>query len=81
MGSSEQVRRTVINDRMLAQGGRHEKMAEHNSERGSAKLDGDPIAAALKKIHDSVADEPLPDDFLDLLEQIDRKISAADEQL
>lgn len=38
----------------------------------------DPISAALKKIHDSVADEPLPDDFLDLLDQIDRKISAAD---
>lgn len=39
--------------------------------------EADPISAALRKIHDSVLDEPLPDDFLDLLEQIDLKISGA----
>ena len=39
--------------------------------------DADPISAALRKIHDSVLEEPLPDDFLDLLDQIDQKISAA----
>jgi Anti-sigma factor NepR len=40
--------------------------------------DNDPIAAALRKIHDAVLDESLPDDFLDLLDQIDQKIAAAD---
>jgi hypothetical protein len=36
----------------------------------------DPIAAALKQMHDAVASEALPDDFLRLLEQIDTKIAA-----
>ena len=37
---------------------------------------GDPIAAALKQMHDSVASEELPDDFLRLLGEIDDKIAA-----
>ena len=37
---------------------------------------GDPIAAALKQMHDSVASEELPDDFLRLLGEIDAKIAA-----
>jgi hypothetical protein len=36
----------------------------------------DPIAAALKQMHDAVASEDLPDDFLRLLEEIDTKIAA-----
>jgi Anti-sigma factor NepR len=80
MGSSEQVRRTAVHDKVPPLGRRHEKVAENNPELSGAKLDGDPISAALKKIHDAVADEPLPDDFLDLLEQIDRKISATDQR-
>lgn len=36
----------------------------------------DPIAAALKQMHDAVASEALPDDFLRLLDEIDSKIAA-----
>lgn len=36
----------------------------------------DPITAALKQMHDVVANEALPDDFLKLLEEIDTKIAA-----
>jgi hypothetical protein len=37
----------------------------------------DPIANALKQLHDSVAAEPVPEDFLRILDQIDAKIAAA----
>ncbi|MEO6715779.1 MAG: NepR family anti-sigma factor [Novosphingobium sp.] len=36
---------------------------------------GDPIAAALRQMHDSVASEDLPDDFLRLLGEIDARIA------
>ena len=36
---------------------------------------GDPIAAALKQMHDAVTSEELPDDFLRLLDEIDTKIT------
>lgn len=36
----------------------------------------DPIAAALKQMHDAVASEELPGDFLRLLDEIDTKIAA-----
>jgi Anti-sigma factor NepR len=39
-------------------------------------MGGDPIAAALKQMHDAVANEVLPDDFLRLLEEIDTKIAS-----
>jgi hypothetical protein len=39
-------------------------------------LGSDPITAALKQMHDVVASEALPDDFLRLLEEIDTKIAA-----
>jgi hypothetical protein len=39
-------------------------------------LGNDPIAAALKQMHDAVASEELPDDFLRLLDEIDTKIAA-----
>ena len=35
---------------------------------------GDPIAGALKRLHDAVADEPIPDSFMDLVAQIEAKI-------
>ena len=36
----------------------------------------DPVSAALQQMHDAVANEPLPDDFLRLLDEIDAKIAA-----
>ena len=39
-------------------------------------IGNDPIAAALKQMHDAVASEELPDDFLRLLDEIDSKIAA-----
>jgi Anti-sigma factor NepR len=39
-------------------------------------IGGDPIAAALKQMHDAVTSEELPDDFLRLLDEIDTKIAA-----
>lgn len=37
----------------------------------------DPVEAALKQLHQAVASEPLPDDFLRILDDIDAKIAAA----
>lgn len=34
----------------------------------------DPIGAALKRLHDEVVAEPLPEDFLRLLGEIERKL-------
>jgi len=39
----------------------------------------DPLTAALRQMHDSVANEPIPDDFLHLLDMIDAKMSASKE--
>jgi Anti-sigma factor NepR len=39
-------------------------------------IGSDPIAAALKQMHDAVASEDLPDDFLKLLDEIDSKIAS-----
>ena len=36
----------------------------------------DPIAAALRRLHDETVAEPLPDDFLDLLAQIEEQRTA-----
>ena len=36
----------------------------------------DPITAALRQLHDDVASEPIPDDFMRLLDQIDARISS-----
>ena len=40
-----------------------------------SEIGNDPIAAALKQMHDDVANEELPDDFLRLLDEIDNKIA------
>lgn len=37
----------------------------------------DSLTAALRQMHDNIANEPIPDDFLDLLDQIDAKMSAS----
>jgi hypothetical protein len=34
----------------------------------------DPVGAALRRLHDEVVAEPLPDDFLRLLGDIERKL-------
>jgi Anti-sigma factor NepR len=39
-------------------------------------LSSDPIGAALKRMHDAIVKEPVPDDFLALLDDIDSKIAA-----
>lgn len=52
-------------------------MAKPNSSGNHNEVLGsDPIAAALKQMHDAVASEELPDDFLRLLDEIDTKIAA-----
>ena len=38
--------------------------------------DFDHLTAALRQMHDSVTNEAIPDDFLDLLDRIDAKMSA-----
>lgn len=57
--------------------GAQQAMAKANKP-GNHDLDlgSDPIAAALKQMHDAVASEALPDDFLRLLDEIDTKIAA-----
>ena len=37
--------------------------------------DFDPISAALRQMHDGVASEPVPDEFLLLLDQLDARIA------
>lgn len=46
------------------------KPGNHDEDGGT-----DPITAALKQMHDAVASEELPDDFLKLLDEIDSKIA------
>lgn len=40
--------------------------------------DQDPIDTALRQLYNATIEEPLPCEFLDLLEQIDRKIEAGE---
>ncbi len=42
----------------------------------SVDPDFDPIAAALRQMHDGVENEPVPDDFLRLLDELDERIAA-----
>lgn len=52
-------------------------MKNSNDEKGRAMVetDFDPISAALKQLYHSVANEPLPDNFLRILDEIDAKIA------
>jgi Anti-sigma factor NepR len=58
-------------------------MNNKNGDRGKVNGDSfiprsrsgsDPIGAALKRLHDDVVAEPIPDDFMRLLSQIDEKL-------
>ncbi len=63
---------------MLAE---QQAMAKANRPRFQGEDPGsDPIAAALKQLHDAVAGEDLPDDFLRLLDEIDTKIASKNER-
>lgn len=42
--------------------------------------DFDPISAALRQMHDGVASEPIPDDFLKLLDQLEERIAEKDKK-
>jgi len=37
----------------------------------------DPVGAALQQLHQAVASEAVPEEFLDILDEIDAKIAAA----
>lgn len=37
----------------------------------------DPVAAALRQMHQAIAQEAVPDDFMRILDEIDAKIAAA----
>lgn len=58
----------------------HERMAGKQGD-GSRKAKGrvglafDPIAAALRQMHEDVTSEDIPDDFLRLLDEIDERAS------
>ncbi len=54
---------------------RRNKQAD-DSLSGAMDPEFDSLTAALRQMHDSIANEPVPDDFLDLLDQIDAKFSA-----
>lgn len=42
--------------------------------------DFDPISAALRQMHDGIAQEPVPDDFLALLDKLDERIAEKDKK-
>jgi hypothetical protein len=44
---------------------------------GHAETAFDPVSAALRQLHQAVADEDVPANFLRILEDIDAKIAAA----
>lgn len=51
-------------------------MAGNNNDKTGSKSrrQPDPIGEALRRLHDEVAAEPVPQDFLDLLDQIDARL-------
>ena len=57
------------------------EQGEPKAEAGAAKESmmpvDDPIGAALRRLHDEVVAEPLPEDFLRLLGEIERKLDGA----
>lgn len=60
-----------------------DQLGNNKSKRQASKMgetmdpEFDSLTAALRQMHDSIANEPVPDDFLDLLDQIDAKMSAS----
>lgn len=57
------------------QSGSKQEMVTRMSRKPPTSI-GDPIGAALRRLHDEVAAEPLSDDFLNLIAEIDRKIES-----
>ncbi len=55
-----------------SKGKRSESLAEANS---MPDLAFDPIEAALRQLHENVASEEIPDDFMRLLDQLDDRAS------
>jgi len=59
-------------------------MTENNrsapSKSGDGKRRHDRIGDQLRKLYDDVASEPVPDDFLSLLEDADKSAEAGDEE-
>ena len=56
-------------------GGTRRRSPRKRSDGETAMRKYDPIAAALRRLHDDVVAEPLPADFLELLDRIDKKRS------
>lgn len=48
------------------------------TKRSFSSPEADPIGAALRRLHDEVSAEPLPEEFLKLIAEIDRKIERKD---
>lgn len=46
----------------------------------SVEPDFDPISAALRQMHDGIAKEPVPDDFLKLLDELEERIAERDKK-
>jgi hypothetical protein len=61
--------------------GKQNRMAKDRPRKGSKmpypETAFDPVSAALQQLHQAVASEELPEDFLRILEDIDAKIAAA----
>lgn len=61
----------------------YRSMDDRKAKRTSKALDSsvnpafDPITAALRQMHDDFASEPIPDDFMRLLDQIDARFAAS----
>lgn len=56
-------------------------MADDHNKKGSkmrqANTAFDPVSAALQQLHQAVASEPLPEDFMKILDDIDARIASA----
>ncbi len=54
-------------------GGTGRRSPSKRSDNETAMRKHDPIATALRRLHDEIVAEPLPADFLSLLDRIDEK--------
>lgn len=81
MDSQQPGELTGVGSGVLAQL-EQQKMAGDNrgnaqKRRGKVGLAFDPIAAALRQMHEDVTSEAIPDDFLRLLDEIDARDTSA----
>lgn len=56
----------------MAIGGSKPKVGERSRMLSTSR--NDPISMALRQLHDHVLAEPIPDDFLDILSKMDKKM-------